>query len=125
MLTLRPIMIAWTDLSISLPITSSFFSLTPKTFTIFNAINGSFAVQSLNALMGPSGAGKTTLLKCLNAKYNKYLSEESKIFFKFSDISRDIFIKQDISEHLLSELTVRQTLIYAFKLKNSQIYSTI
>ena len=117
----KEMMIAWTDLSISIPITTSFYSLKSKTFTIFNGINGSFAVQSLNALMGPSGAGKTTLLKCLNAKYNKYLSKESKIFVKFSDISRNVFIKQDISEHLLSGLTVRQTLLYACKLKNSRI----
>ena len=114
-------MIAWTDLSLSIPITSSFYSLSRESLTIFNAINGSFAVQSLNALMGPSGVGKSTLLKCLNNKCNKYLSEESKIFFKFSDILRNVFIKQDISEHLLSGLTVGQTLLYASKLKNSRI----
>ena len=114
-------MIAWTDLSLSKPITCSpLHSLSSKSFTIFNRINGSFAVQSLNALMGPSGAGKTTLLKCLNHKYNKYLAEDSKIFIKFTDVYRNVFIKQDISEHLLKGLTVGQTLLYASKLKNSR-----
>ena len=114
-------MIAWTDLSLCKPITCSTLpSLSSKSFKLFNAINGSFAVQSLNALMGPSGAGKTTLLKCLNHKYNKYLDKDSKIFVKYSDNYRNVFIKQDITEHLLSGLTVRQTLLYASKLKNSR-----
>ena len=114
---LNEIMIAWTDLTLSIPI-KSFYSFKSQSLQILNAINGSFDVQSLNALMGPSGAGKSSLLKCLNAKYNQYLSEESKIFLKLGDISRNVFIKQDISEHLLSGLTVKQTLLYASKLKN-------
>ena len=56
MMKTSKIMIAWTNLSLSIQITSSFYSFTKsKSLTIFNAINGSFAVQSLNALMGPSG----------------------------------------------------------------------
>ncbi|CAG2109986.1 unnamed protein product [Medioppia subpectinata] len=70
----------------------------PENLIILDNINGEFVCNSLNALMGPSGAGKTTLLKF-----------------------RTCFIQSDVCEHLLSGLTVRQTLLYASKLKNSRI----
>ena len=70
--------------------------------------------------MGPSGAGKTTLLKCLNGRKLNKLSPGSKIFTA-RGIIKTCFIKQDIYEHLLEGLTVRQTLLYASKLKNSRI----
>ncbi|XP_054165107.1 ATP-binding cassette sub-family G member 1-like [Oppia nitens] len=92
-----------------------------KSISILNNISGSIERQSLMALMGPSGAGKTTLLKCLNAKYLDQLSNNSAIYSRFALNSKISFIKQNISEHLLSGLTVKQTLLYASKLKNSQI----
>ena len=111
--------IAWINLTISIPINKHFFS--SKNFRILDNICGSFDEQSLNALMGPSGAGKTTLLKCFNAKYHKYLSQESEIYSNFRKNTRNCFIQQNISEHLISGLTVKQTLIFASKLKNSRI----
>ncbi|XP_054152528.1 ATP-binding cassette sub-family G member 1-like [Oppia nitens] len=69
-----------------------------KSTTILNNISGSIESQSLTAIMGPSGAGKTTLLKCLTANYGNHLSDNSFI-----------------------GLTVKQTLLYASKLKNSRI----
>ncbi|XP_054157423.1 ATP-binding cassette subfamily G member 4-like [Oppia nitens] len=74
--------------------------------------------------MGPSGSGKTTLLKCLSKQNKKTLNNESKIYMK-SGKYKTCFIVQDISEHILSSLTVRQTLLYASKLKNSLIKETL
>ncbi|XP_054157421.1 ATP-binding cassette sub-family G member 4-like [Oppia nitens] len=74
--------------------------------------------------MGPSGSGKTTLLKCLSAQNDYSLDTESKIYIKNSK-HKSCFIVQDISEHILSSLTVRQTLLYASKLKNSLIKETL
>ena len=71
--------------------------------------------------MGPSGAGKTTLLKCLSGRLYKGLSEESEIYLKKDQRINTCFVTQNICEHLLNGLTVRQTLIYASKLKNSRI----
>jgi len=85
-----------------------------------DGISGGFEFGSLNALMGPSGAGKTTLLKCLNGRSNSGLSLGTKIFLTSKEKIRSCFISQDMNEHLIKGLTVRQSLIYASKLKNSK-----
>ncbi|CAG2170790.1 unnamed protein product, partial [Oppiella nova] len=87
---------------------------------ILDNICGKFYNNSLNALMGPSGAGKTTLLKCLNGQSMSGLSDESRICVKSGGF-RTCFIQQDVCQHLLRGLTVRQTLVYASRLKNSRI----
>jgi len=108
------LLIAWIHLS---------FTITQKLFKnqtkILDNISGYIKVGSLNALMGPSGAGKTTLLKCLNGINRFGLGEETKIYLSSCHRIRTCFITQNQSEHLLKGLTVKQTLIYASKLKNS------
>jgi len=88
---------------------------------ILDNISGNCHANTINAIMGPSGAGKTTLLKCLNGRLMSGLSEESKIYKSFNTKIKTCFIVQNICEHLLNGLTVRQTLLYASKLKNSRI----
>ena len=117
--TKRTINIAWMNLSFEINLQRVFGKF--QELRILDQITGSFETNSLNALMGPSGAGKTTLLKCLNGLNTNCLTEDSKIFLKYKSLSKNIFIKQEIDEHLLHGLTVRQTLLYASKLKNSMI----
>ena len=114
---LNKMIISWIKLSYFVTNKSLFKS---EEKVILNKINGYFESNSLNAIMGPSGAGKTTLLKCLSGWKTNGLSEESKIFIYKRRVKSD-FIVQNISDRLLEGLTVRQTLLYASKLKNSRI----
>ena len=88
---------------------------------ILDNISGYFMSNSLNAVMGPSGAGKTTFLKCLSGRYQRGLTDDTNIYYTTKRRVKTCFIVQNVSEHLLIGLTVRQTLLYASKLKNSQI----
>ncbi len=106
--------IAWIDLSFAV---HSTFKREVK--VILNNISLGFSFGSINALMGSSGSGKTTLLKCLNANNEHGLGKETKIFLNSKEKFRSCFIYQDQNERLLKGLTVRQSLIYASKLKNS------
>ena len=115
--TSRDVMIAWSDLS--LDYRKKFFTFGDKQL-VLNKISGHFETNTLNAIMGPSGAGKTSLMNCLQANGARYIGNSSKIFTRYK-VLKTVFIKQDISEHLLSGLTVRQTLLYASKLKNSRL----
>ncbi len=110
----KRIAIAWIDLSFTIP--SKLFK---KSIKILDNISGGVQFGSLNALMGPSGAGKTTLLRSLNGRYKFGLSKETKFYLSSGEKIRTCFITQNTSEHLLNGLTVRQNLIYASKLKNS------
>jgi ABC-type lipoprotein export system ATPase subunit len=110
----KRIAIAWIDLSFTIP--SKLFK---KSITILDTISGGVEFGSLNALMGPSGSGKTTLLRCLNGRNKFGLSKETKFYLSSGEKIRTCFITQNTGEHLLEGLTVRQNLIYASKLKNS------
>ena len=70
--------------------------------------------------MGVSGSGKSTLLKCLSGVNREGLSPGSKIYFSANHQLRTCFIFQDQNSYLHKELTVRQSLIYSSKLKNSE-----
>ncbi|CAG2105620.1 unnamed protein product [Medioppia subpectinata] len=108
---------------LSFSIKTIMFNTAPK--IVLDNITGYAMSNSLNALMGPSGAGKTTLLKCLNGQNNRGLSHETNIYITNSRTVKSCFIRSDVSEQLLSGLTVRQTLLYASRLKNSRITSQL
>ncbi|XP_054164422.1 uncharacterized protein LOC128962104 [Oppia nitens] len=92
-----------------------------KSLKILDNITGSFTKQSLNAIMGPSGSGKTTLLRCLNNSGHQINGQSiaDNVVYYSRNISQTCFISQNIGDHLLSGLTIKQTLLYASKLKNS------
>ena len=74
------IAIAWKQLSVG--VGNNPFRRTDKNNYILNKISGSFATNSINALMGPSGCGKSTLLKSLNGSQDYSSSKESKIYVR-------------------------------------------
>ncbi|XP_054152479.1 ATP-binding cassette sub-family G member 1-like [Oppia nitens] len=111
----RLLLIAWIELTLVRVQTNS--KKTKK--NIFNQLSGGFDLNTINAVMGPSGAGKTSLLKCLSGQNSQHLTDKSKIYLTSSMKIRTCFISQNIFDHLVTGLTVKQYLIYASKLKNS------
>lgn len=109
-----PPILIWSDLEYSV---SNLLSNTCK--TILNKVNGFIEPQSLTALMGASGAGKSTLMKCLSGVDRHGMSAASDIRFDRSIDVSICFIFQDQNRYLHKSLTVRQSLTYASKLKNS------
>ena len=108
--------IAWTDLTMTV---QSLMSRKQK--VILNRLNGYAQFGSLTAVMGPSGAGLTSLLKCLNGMNNSYLSEDTIIRLTTTQKIRSAFIGHNEKEFLIKALTAKQNMIYASKLKNSDI----
>ncbi|XP_054164189.1 uncharacterized protein LOC128961900 [Oppia nitens] len=86
---------------------------------ILRSVDGFVEFGTLTALMGPSGAGKTSLLRSLNGQYGELMTAESRIWLSPNCRVRRCFIIQDQREHLMTGLTVRQSIVYASKLKNS------
>ncbi|CAG2117101.1 unnamed protein product, partial [Medioppia subpectinata] len=86
--------------------------------TILHALNGRIDVHTLTALMGPSGAGKSTLLKCVNMRSNAGLSPQTQLFGSKTTQLRTAFIMQSLDEHILIGLTIRESLLFASKIKN-------
>jgi len=116
----KKLAIAWIDLTFSV---YSFLTNTNK--TILNNVNGSFEFESINALMGSNGSGKTTLLKCLNGTNKSGLGKETKIYLSSDQKIRTCFISQDPNQHLIKGLEVKESLIYASKLKNSDSHQEV
>lgn len=81
---------------------------------ILNGLTGQFKSGELTAIMGPSGCGKTTLLECLAGKRQTGVSGDIS-FSGCKDVKVSFISQQD---HLLSHLTVRESLLFASKLKN-------
>lgn len=107
------LMIAWLDLTYTVTCDSK-----PK--DLLHDLNGIVELGTITALMGPSGAGKTTLLKCLNGQNVWALRAETKFYLSSLTKINPCFVSQNVFDHLVSGLTVEQTLIYASKLKNSK-----
>ncbi|SCU86089.1 LADA_0D12200g1_1 [Lachancea dasiensis] len=94
--------------------------------SILSEINAIFEANSLNAIMGPSGSGKSSLLNLLSGKVkNTFMTSvemEGSIYFNGTEVSipvfKDIcsFVPQD-DDHLLAQLTVRETLSFAAELR--------
>ena len=109
----KTLSIVWTDMT--LKIEKTFYS---SEKLILRGIKGFVRFGTITALMGPSGAGKTSLLKSLNGMYRNLMTKESKIYLSKTQRIRTCFIAQDQREHIIPGLTVKQTLLYASKLKN-------
>ena len=85
---------------------------------ILRQLKGKIIFGSLTALMGPSGAGKTSLLRCINGINQNGLSKETRMYISKNYKLRSCFIVQEQREHLLMNLTVKESLLYASLLKN-------
>ena len=85
---------------------------------ILKRLKGKINFGSLTALMGPSGAGKTSLLRCINGINQNGLSKETRMYISKNYKLRSCFIVQEQREHLLMNLTVKESLLYASLLKN-------
>src|SRR5882724_6200110 len=109
------IVIAWTDLTVSV---NSFMGKSNGK-VILNNISGSFGQNSINGLLGSSGSGKTSLLKCLNGSQKYCLSPESRICVKNEPKISKCFIYQNQDQRVMTGLNVGQALSYSSKLKNS------
>ena len=81
---------------------------------ILDNLTGCFKSGELTAIMGPSGCGKTTLLECIAGKRQIGISGD--ILFSGCKDVKVSFISQH--DHLLCHLTVRESLLFASKLKN-------
>ena len=109
----RDLNIAWTNLTVK--VSKSMFRCEK---VILNDINGLVEFGTMMALMGPSGAGKSTLLRALMGINKKLITKESNIYCNKSIEMKSCFIAQDVRQHIISGLTVGQSLFYASKLKN-------
>src|SRR4051812_2806661 len=112
------IAIAWADLTYRV---KPFLWSSQK--TILNNLYGSVEFGKITALMGPSGAGKTTLLNCINGKLSDGLDRKTKIYLNDNQKIFPCFVAQHEKEHLIMCLTAKESLMYASKLKNSDIKS--
>ncbi|XP_053201356.1 ATP-binding cassette sub-family G member 1-like [Panonychus citri] len=91
---------------------------------ILDKQNGEITGGTLTAIIGPSGAGKSTLLESLAGRRTKGLKGSIMVtydrdYLETSEESRSIkisFIGQ--KDQLIGELTVRETLMFASRLKN-------
>ena len=88
-------------------------------------MKGQVNFGTLTALMGPSGAGKSTLLKCINGRERSSLSDSTEFYVSKKKALLPSFIVQDETEHLLFNLTVRESLMYSSLLKNKSAMHSI
>lgn len=101
---------------------------------ILKGIDCDFKASKLNIIMGPSGSGKTSLLNLISGRLSSNLaasySMAGKMFFNECEVDDFSVIKPLCSyviqedDHLLSSLTVRETLDYAAKLRLSKRHLT-
>lgn len=92
--------------------------------TILDNVSGSLRSGQLLGLIGPSGVGKSTLLQILSGRRtrnvlgNVHLHASKEKSFKNCKLNKLSFIPQNDSH--IENLTVKETLIYASKLKNNE-----
>lgn len=112
----RTIEVSWNNLVYTVNRNSIIDKLrkTDKSRTILKGLTGYFRSGNLTAIMGPSGAGKSTLLECVSGFRKKGLSGDVRITGS-SRIKIGLIAQND---QLLNQLTVREALLFASKLKN-------
>ena len=97
---------------------------------ILNDVNAVFEKCKLNVIMGPSGSGKTSLLNLISGRLSsnfltKYTSSGD-IYMNNYHITEYTLVRPICSyvvqedDHLLSSITVRETLTFAAKLRLSK-----
>lgn len=102
---------------------------------ILENVNAEFHAGKLNVIMGPSGSGKTSLLNLISGRLSSNLltryRSSGEIYlndFQISDyhMVRPIcsYVVQE-DDHLLSALTVRETLRFAARLRLSKSFLTV
>ncbi|QPG75247.1 hypothetical protein FOA43_002597 [Brettanomyces nanus] len=99
---------------------------------ILRKVNADFQARKLNIIMGPSGSGKTSLLNLISGRLSSNLatsySNSGKIYFNQFAIEDFSIVKPLCSyvtqedDHLLSSLTVEETLGYAATLRLSKAH---
>ena len=92
---------------------------TRKKKNIIRNISGSISSGSLTALIGPSGAGKSSLLEILSGRREKGVTGSISVRFdsqKHASRTKIAFMGQQ--DLFCGNLTVKETLMYASKLKN-------
>ncbi|CEP60037.1 uncharacterized protein LALA0_S01e01574g [Lachancea lanzarotensis] len=104
----------------------------PDNIAILNNINAVFKPNTINAIMGPSGSGKSTLLNILSGKVrSKFwtsVDTTGTIHLNGTQVSEQMlkglcsFVPQD-DDHLLAQLTVKETLSLAADLRLSALRS--
>ena len=88
---------------------------------ILKHLKGKIDFGTITALMGPSGAGKTTLLQCIYGIQQLGRSIETEFYVNKSIMIQPVFIVQQHKQHLLMNLTVKESLLYSSLLKNHNI----
>lgn len=103
--------------------------LRKTTKRILNNVNAKFVAGQLNIIMGPSGSGKTSLLNYISGRLSSTLavnySAEGRVYLDNYEI-KDTHILRPVcsyviqeDDHLLSCLTVRETMTFAATLRLS------
>lgn len=102
---------------------------------ILHNVSAVFESRKLNVIMGPSGSGKTSLLNLISGRLSSNLltqyTSSGEIYLNNYKISDYHMIRHVCSyvvqedDHLLSALTVRETLRYAARLRLSKSSFTV
>nr|XP_046914566.1 ATP-binding cassette subfamily G member 4-like isoform X2 [Dermatophagoides farinae] len=89
---------------------------------ILNNISGMFRSGQMTGIMGPSGCGKTVLLNCIAGFLPIHIRKENSgdILVNGLNSVRIGFVEQ--FDHLHEKLTVRETLLFASKIRNAARY---
>lgn len=97
-----------------------------KTKEILHGISGVVRPGEMLVMLGPSGSGKTTLLKVLGGRL-KSVKVEGTVLYNNEPYSKFVkrrtgFVTQD--DVLFPNLTVKETLVYAARLRLPDTYTT-
>lgn len=109
----------------TLPSTASFRLRTACKKQILNNNSGMIESQSLTAVIGPSGAGKSSLLEILAGRRQKGVSGSIVVRYdskKHASKTKIAFMGQ--KDLFCGNLTIKETLIFASKLKNYSVCSS-